>query len=417
MRYLLLLLLLTTTLLLPGCWDQKEMEELAFVSAIGMDSGPGEGDLTLTVEISTPQESESAGSAASSSKGTKQKSVVFRASGQTYAQAMARLQQIIAHKLFLSQTEVLVVGEEAARKNMSEAVRFLERNSELRRSAAVLITPGKAENVLSTTNANTPKATETIRSLLEQTKETGVAFKTLLRESILLPLSINGIEPIAARVIATRSSGPSDEKGGGNSAGMLEDNGSQGLIPQREGIIRVSGMAAFTGNKLAGWLDEKESRGWGWISGRVRRGYILVLTSRTSQNKSTRVTFHLLGGKSTVKCSIENDEAAVHVTVKVRGEVVEWCNGGERINPTTIRKLESDLADEIKGEVESVLDKAQKEFESDIFGFGFQLSRQHLREWNKEYKDRWTELFPLIPVDVYVETKILHTGTVSESLE
>jgi len=277
---------------------------------------------------------------------------------------------------------------------MRETVRFLERSNEVRRSAAVLITPGRAEDVLATTGQRTLVAAEGIRLLLDRTEQTGVAFNTSLRENILLPLAINGIEPIASRVIATQDS--SGGKAGSSAAPMPEDQGSQGLVKQKQGVIRVSGMAAFKGNELVGWLNEKESRGWGWIMGRVRRGYTATLDSTDSHGESEQVTFHLLKGKSKVKTTVEDGQAAVNVTVKVRGEVVEWSAGTKRIDPAAIRKLEAGLAENIKSEMESALSKAQWELESDIFGFGFQFSRQHRREWNREFKDRWEELFPSV---------------------
>jgi len=417
MKKLSLILLLSTTLLFPGCWDLKEMEKLAFVSAIGIDSGPEKDESSLTVEIITPQQSGSTTAASGSDVGTNRKSVVYHASGKTYTLAMSRLQQIMENRLFLSQVKVLVIGEEAARNNMSETMRFLERTTELRRSIAVLVTSGRAEDVLSTTGQRSLATAENIRSLLDQTEQTGAAVETSLQNGISFPLAVDGIEPVATRVIATRFSNPSDGKGTGDTSRIQDDQGSQGLVPQKDGIIRVSGMAAFQGDRFVGWLNEKESRGWGWISGRLRHGYTQALSSNTSQEEPDQVTFQRLGGKSSIKSSIENGKVTIYLTVKVQGEVVEWLNNSESIDPATIRKLEADLSDEIKNEIECVLNKAQKELKSDIFGFGFQLSRQHHLEWNQQFNGRWAELFPLIPVEIKVDVTILHTGSISKSLE
>jgi spore germination protein KC len=44
---------LVASLLLGGCWDQVEIEELAFALAVGLDQGTG-GNLAVTLQVAVP---------------------------------------------------------------------------------------------------------------------------------------------------------------------------------------------------------------------------------------------------------------------------------------------------------------------------------------------------------------------------
>jgi len=87
------------------------------------------------------------------------------------------------------------------------------------------------------------------------------------------------------------------------------------------------------------------------------------------------------------------------------------------IDPDIIRRLEEDLAVEIKSEVEAALEKGQRELKSDIFGFGFGLFRQDYIEYNKNFRDKWPAIFPEMPIDVKVEASIQNTGTTLRAIQ
>ncbi|MFZ5644750.1 MAG: Ger(x)C family spore germination protein [Bacillota bacterium] len=412
-------MIVITLLVFPGCWDRYELENTVFITSLGVDREPG-GELTLTAESTLPQPGGGA-AGPTGGNGTKgPQGVIYQSSDKTLTAAVGRFQQIIGRKVFLGYVRSIVIGEDAAREDMTQILGFLDRNPLLRRSSLVLITPGRASLVLSTVVPRKTLVSEAISLRVAQTEQTGVSFTTMVGDSIFIPLATDGLEPIAARVIATSfpdKSAGSQGGDGGNTAEMPGNSGTQGEVAQKAGLLRVSGMAVFRETRLVGWLNEKESRGWGWIRKRVRRGYAVTLTPRSAQGQLNPVTFHLLGGKSSIKYSIDNDEVAVHVTVNVRGEVAECATGIDLTDPDIINSLESDLAEEIKSEVEAALEKGQRELESDIFGFGFQLFRQHSREWNQEFKDRWPELFPSVPIDVNVNASIENTGVVLRALK
>ncbi|MCM1564374.1 MAG: Ger(x)C family spore germination protein [Dehalobacter sp.] len=411
MRKVFLLLLSVIMLMLSGCGGAKELEEYSFITSVGIDSGPGDGEMTLTVESAIPQ-SRSAGGNSGKADGSESQigsGVIYQASEVTLSAALSRLQEITEHEIFLGYVGSVVIGEEAARKDMDRILDFLKGNLELRRSAYIFISKDRAENVLSIIVPRKSLIGVTISSMARDTEETGFSFATRIGDSLFLPLFSTGVQPLIAAVKA--SDLPEQ------AAGSPEKTGTQGVVKQKPGYLSLPGMAVFNGTTLVGWLNEKESRGWGWIRGKVKRGYIVRITPRSDTGKLSPVTFHLLDGKSSIKYTIDNNTVSAHIDIKVKGEVREWAESINVIDTDIIRSLEKDLAVEIKSEVQAALEKGQRELKSDIFGFGFELFRQNYRAYNQNFRDKWPVFFPDMPIDVKVEASIQNTGTFMRALE
>ena len=64
-----------------------------------------------------------------------------------------------------------------------------------------------------------------------------------------------------------------------------------------------------------------------------------------------------------------------------------------------------------------VLEKAQKEYNSDIFGFGMLIWRKYPKEWKDYYKNMWNEIFPNLDVAVHVRSTLLRGGLSTRSIK
>ena len=74
-----------------------------------------------------------------------------------------------------------------------------------------------------------------------------------------------------------------------------------------------------------------------------------------------------------------------------------------------MNRLEKACSEQIKRGVESAFVKVQKEYKSDIFGFGLVFHRKYPEEWRK-INEEWNEIFSEADIQVEVETKAIRTG-------
>jgi len=65
------------------------------------------------------------------------------------------------------------------------------------------------------------------------------------------------------------------------------------------------------------------------------------------------------------------------------------------------------------GEIAAAVQKAQQEFQSDIFGFGSSMHIQHPEIW-KEIKGNWDDYFSNAIITITVESTVDRSGEIKE---
>ena len=85
-------------------------------------------------------------------------------------------------------------------------------------------------------------------------------------------------------------------------------------------------------------------------------------------------------------------------------------------SPDNLFFLEKTLGEEIKKEIMMALEKTQKEYSSDIFGFGSYVHKYHTQYWKNAEED-WNDIFSKLPADIQVDAQILRTGIIKSPLK
>ena len=109
-KWILLLCLGIVSLPLAGCWDRKEINDLALVTAAGIDKTDEE-MIELSVQVFVPRSGGGGQLGQTGGTGSGPQSLVRSAAGKTVAEAMARLQERIPRTIFWGHTEVFIFGE------------------------------------------------------------------------------------------------------------------------------------------------------------------------------------------------------------------------------------------------------------------------------------------------------------------
>lgn len=410
-------------MLICGCWDYKEYENLALVSALGFDTDHSARQVTVTLQYLIPGDgspSQSSGAGTRSTTGT----AVVKATGASVDDALVKVQQVTGKKLFYAYMQEIVIGDSAAKQITKDIIGYINRTPNIRNSAYIAITPGKAEDVLNTADPHvTEPASQNIHGLIDEAINSGSAYPVTI-ERFMENMDTKGKEAVAPRiaVVKTESSDSSSDTSSGNSSnlsgGSFADRGNsidQGAVVSNRpdnGSFSINGMAVFQSDKLVGWLDGKECTGLGWITSQKYYVYEVVQTS-SEQNVMNTMIFRVTNSNCKIKIRFQDGKPAVTVNAYVEADLRKFSNNSnaDYLTPDVMERMEKGLAGNVKSEINAAIQKGQKELKSDIFSIGFNLYRQYPQLWHREYEKKWEQIFPTLQINVNVSAKVVDTGT------
>ncbi|RAK22280.1 Ger(x)C family germination protein [Anoxybacillus vitaminiphilus] len=237
------LLFVSILLLLSGCWSRRELNDLAVASAIGIDKHK-DGYL-LTAQIINPSQ---VAPLASSTPGTPV--TIYQATGGTVFEALRQLTRKSSRKVYLSHLRIVVFSEEIAKEGLRNPLDFLSRDHELRTDFYIAVArKERAENVLKVLNAQERIPANAFFSLLEVTEEAFAAATEKKIDELISEIVSEGKDPVLTGMSIIGSI---------NKGGHM-DNLQKVDAPAK---LKVNGTAVFRDDKLVGWLNGTETKGY-----------------------------------------------------------------------------------------------------------------------------------------------------------
>lgn len=386
-----IILLLSLIFLLSGCWDKRELNELAIMMALGIDKS--DDGYKVTAQVAVPAELSSKGGPGHS------QIVLFQSTGKTVEDALRKLTKEVPRIIYLGHLQMLIFGESLAKEGIGKALDFMSRNWEVRADYYVVIAKDNtAENIL---NIQTPLDNlpsnymfNTLK-IAEENNSTTVGIKL---SDFIGDLERRGKEPVLTGIVIT-----GDEKSG-SSRQNLESISS----PAR---IKYDGLAIFKEDKLIGWLDEYYSRGYNSITNHVKRA---ISTISCPKEGGGEITMEIENFQSKVTGKTLNSSPAIEIKIEVIANVGALECFIDVKKEKTIKEIEKIFEKEIKDNIDNTIKTIQNDFKSDVLGFGATMYKHDPKEW-KKVKDNWEEEFPNLQVKIDVNVKIEHLGAVDNS--
>ena len=143
---LILFIIIILTSLLSGCWNYRDLEDLSIVSGIGLDLKEKD-EIIMTAQIINTSSLKS-GESGSGSGSADQTVRVTTSTGNTVFQALRNFIPQASRRLYLSHMQVLIIGQDAAKKGVYPLIDLFVRNHESRPGIRLLISHEKAGDVL-----------------------------------------------------------------------------------------------------------------------------------------------------------------------------------------------------------------------------------------------------------------------------
>ncbi|KJS80372.1 MAG: hypothetical protein JM58_18735 [Peptococcaceae bacterium BICA1-8] len=372
-----LLLILLAILIIPACWDTKDINNRAYITALGIDEVAsitmGQENIPfrykVTVEIIKPALLKESSWKLQPEKAS---SIVLTAEGETIEKALDLVQTNISRPLTLSHLQILLIGEGIA-DNSKIICNFFEKHPEVARRVRLgFVQKNEAVDVLKT----------------EPKLESYIAKELVGMVEISKSFSLSTFKPFTSFLSEMRTNNGQTL----GAAFSLSNNGD---------IVRI-GSAIFDDWKLVGWLDGEETRKASLLLPESRK-----ITFIGSLNEGI-YTYKVDNKKTKIIPEIQNEKLKFIVRLKTDGIILQE-EGNELLlsEPKNIDKLEKFFTQVITGDVNEAIRKAQKIYNVDYFNFGMELMNR-----NPDYFESldWKKTFPRVPIETDIEVKISRFG-------
>lgn len=375
---LLLILLVIISLLASGCWNKREIKNMAIVMGAGFDNGQ-KGKVKVTVQIANPSKMKGAAGQSGGGGGSGESpGLVLSSQGETIFEAIRNFLSSISRKLFWSHAQVLIVGEKLAKQGVFPVTDFFERDPEPRVEVPFLVAKGEAEKILQLPGELENLSSREINQELDTAEELSKARRVDFHE---FALKLDGIpiNPVAPMIKIVKSSGKER--------------------------YRVQGMAVFRKDKLVGFLNDNETRGYLWIIGKVKSGILVIKEPGKGKGK---ISLEIKKSEGEIKGNFDGPQPRFTINIKCISNIGEVTGTSKITTEANIKAIEKKQAKLIKKEVMAAVQKVQK-LKSDILGFGNIFHSKEPKKWHKA-ADKWDENLAQIKVDVNVDSHIYESG-------
>ena len=372
--------------MLTGCWNRRELNTLSIVQAFGIDRTE-DNRISFTAQILIPGEIRTPGGKEGGGGG---KAVwVVTSTGKTVFEAIRNATFEADRKLYFPHNKIIVIGEKAAKSGIAPLLDFYDRDPEGRLRPFMFIARGSAKDILEAEHGQERIPAKAIENLAKGTFATSKIPKVELFDIL--------------KIFAGKTSAPFIP-----GIKTVEHKENEKI----KKMVKLDETAIFKKDKLIGWFDGEETRGLLWVLGKVKSGIIVV---KSPKEEDKNVSLEIIRASSKVKPEIEDGNITITVEIKMEGNLGEQMSKVDLTKPDTFKELEIRLAVAIREEINAALDKALKEWGTDIFKFGEEVHRKYPKEW-KELEEKWDEECKNIDVKVEVEAKLRRVGMITKTI-
>lgn len=377
------LYLFFTMIIISGCWDNKDINQRNFISAMAIDKA-ADGKVELTLQVLRPNIIR-----ANIEQGTKERSIwVSTTEGETIFEAVRDQLKVINRKPFYNYLRIIFIGEDLAKDGINDIIDFFIRNSEVRLIPKVIITKGM-------------DAKKIIMADSELDNIPTLHLEGILKNNVL-EAKTRDVDLIGVAHDLTSARG----------YGVIASAIGQTETLENIKDYKIEGTAVFLKDKLAGYLDTTETRGFLFIKDEVDSGIINV-ENPLEKNKLVAIEIKKTSGN--MKVVMREKGIILKVDVKIRAALGEEQGKADLAREENIKKLENEIENEIKREIKRIVDLAQNKFKYDFFGFSNKVYEKYPHYWD-EIKDNWEEEFSQLPLETNIKVKIDRTERIAEPI-
>ncbi len=374
---LLLLILLIAILPSTGCWNYKEIDKMAIVAGVAIDKGNNQRYL-LTAEIIK----------VSGGKDAEMSSENISSEGDTLFDAIRNIISLSGKKLYWGHSQVIIYSKDVAKEGVHKVIDWYKRDAETREDVKILISDQA-----------------TAREIFA-----GEGFAEKIKSIVLANILDNQVSlSKAANLDITKYDIQYNVKGAAGILPVVKLKKVEGtLIPE------IIGTAIIKNDRLAGFLNGDETKNLLFVRDEIKGG--LLIESIKSKRGSSMISLEIFKNKTKIKPEINSKEIKMNINIKTTVAIDEIQGKENLIDEEGVKKVKQKSEKDLEKGIVMLIQKMQKEYGADIFGFNTSIYQSYPKEWKKLEKN-WDELFRELKVNVKSEINIKNSGVINKPLE
>lgn len=379
MKKIKLLIILGIIFTLTGCYNYRELNQLAITSAIGIDKHDDEYQVSIQVMNTQKQGNDG------TSTGDQPKFITYKEKGKTLQSAFRNIVLESPRRLYANHISLLVISEEVAKEGLPDVLDLLFRDTESRKQFIVLLSKNsESSDVLEVlTPLETLNAKNITDSVMADSKFLGVSEEVTYEQ--LMDSYLNSKKEIVL---------PTIEVIGNVEEGEQTDS-LQNSDPKTK--VLLEGYSIFKSDKLVGYLSNEDSINLGFVRNKIEDTIVDYKCS-----KDNYMAVELVNTKTEV--TPKKNKLGVIIKVKAQGNINEINCDLDITKDKTISELEKKINKKIEEDIKQTIEKINKEYNSDVYGFE-DLFYKSNPKYYKKMKDKYEDDF-ISNVDIKVEADI-----------
>ncbi|MFD3155469.1 Ger(x)C family spore germination protein [Haloimpatiens sp. FM7330] len=357
-----LICLMIIPLFLTGCWDYEDVDKKSIVITLGVDRVND--DIEFSTEIAK------LGNQANGGKPEAKNVYTDVAYGKNFEQARVDFNVRRPYPTFLAASRAVVFGEKYAKEGIQPYLHRINRMYDYRKTVLAVVCRGNPKELFETKVENDLSVGFLIEHNIHFLSNKGTAIYKNIGQ-MLSDISLGDVGYVMPYI------------------------GKEGKS------IKYLGLAVMKDSKLIDVINVGESDGLLYLLAKEPR--LVEVVGRDEDNKNL-MSFGVKIKKRKIKTNYINGKPVININLDLSTQL-RYQYYIESLSDKDIKELEFLISQKVKKDITTLIDKSQKKYKCDIFGFARYFRADNSQNYSKI---NWQKEYPHAEINVNVNTKIIN---------
>lgn len=369
-KFVLIIITLFILLISSGCYNYKEINDMAIVSSIGIDKDNKNDKYIVSAQIMNSKESEDSEDS---------QITVYTKEGDTVHEALRNITLKSPRKLYGNHLSKIVLSEEVAKEGIDNILDIFNRITEVRNEFIItIVKEDKASDVLKVLTTTESIPAEYVKlSLKIADKTSGLTYATKLDEFLSLYLK-KGIDPVVPVLKIDKK-----EKKGTTINNITTTNPISKIV--------IEDLAVTNKGKLETYLKNEEIIGYNFLRNQIQKMIIPV----KCDDENNYASILILKNKTKSNAAKKDNEYIINFNINSEAIITEYNCKKDLTDEKVIKKLEKDTEKKIKRYIKKSLNK-QKETKGKFLGLERIIYLDYPKYKNEDYSVKYNAKVNLV---------------------